>query len=836
MRVLVISNLFPPAFLGGYEIGAAWVCSELKRRGHEVMLWTASNAVDGRQDGFKLLHQPQGPDYRWLPAGPCIYGIDMLGGIFLGHYDSRYRQVDTLVTDYLRSYPALRQQRREQIENFAPDLVLTFNPACLLDPVFAELSALDRLIGVPSFALVSDDWLLRWRESHPLTFIWRHLQALRQGHAMHGGRVDRAFTALGDFLDQNGVFDFNAPPDFNLLGFTSEFLRRKSAPVLPAGVSTHIVHWGLPGVAAYPVVNPAAFAAPEPLRLAFCGQILPHKGLMILLQALRLTRRPHTLIVAGDDTSDYGQYCRSFVEQSGLAGRVEFTGKLPPAQVATRLSRQAEIMILPSQAGGTHGFEEPFSIVLLQGMAMGMAVIASRTGGSVEAIVDRESGRFFNHDQPAELAGIIDELDADRTMTRELAARGRARIEAEFTIEHTVDRLLALTRPPAPPALPTLLYAVRNATIDPANSGCVRVTRRLGRGLEEVASVAFAIWQPADGELRLLRGDQAEVLSRFNGPARATGSSPGIPVAAAPTWRHLVRGRWLIIPEILPAEQLDRLLGQARGLALRTAAIFYDSIALIEPDFCNAEIRANHAAYMRALAGCDLVIPISHFSERCLREFWTAEQVPATRVETVLLPGEFSGARLASGELPPPDGLIRILCVSTLEPRKNHQRLLAAFRQATALCPGLRLELHLVGNSYAGAMEITRAVEAAAAGDDRIRWWGVVDDQRLHELYSQVDFTVYPSLIEGFGLPILESIWHERPCVCSHQGVMAELAEEGGCLTVDVRSEEALARALASLATDFDLRSRLTREAARRPLKTWAQYTAGVLHLLQPDS
>jgi glycosyltransferase involved in cell wall biosynthesis len=831
MRILVISNLFPPAFLGGYEIGASWVCSELRRRGHEILLWTASNVVDGRRDGFRILHQPGDPDYRWLPAGPTFYGVNLLGGLLLERDPGGSPEVAALLQDHFRTYPAKRAERRREIERFAPELVLTFNPACLLDPVYAELASMEKLAGVRAHTLVSDDWLLRWRDCHPLVHAWRYLKNLRAS-GQPDQPVDVAFAELGEFLDEHGLFDFDAPPDFNELGFTSEFLRKKCQPAIPPGVPSRIVHWGLPGVADYPQVDPADFKSDEPLRLAYCGQVQPHKGLIMLLQALTHTKRPHRLIVAGDDTSYYGKFCRAFTREAGLESRVEFTGKLPPAEVAPRLAGFAQVLLLPSQVGGSFGFEEPFSIVLLQGMAMGMAVAASRTGGSLEAIVDGESGRFFNPDKPIEIARLIDDLDAQRGATRKLAAAGRRRIEKEFTIEKMVDQLLAPDRAESRGS-PAFFYAVRNAAIDPANSGCVRVTRRLGRKLEEAAAVVFTTWDQETGDLRLLRADQAEVLSRFNGPLHAIGSVPGGRVAAAPTLRHLAPGSWLVIPEILPADQFDLLVDAAGRNGMRTAAIFYDSIALLQPEFCSDAIRANHAGYMRRLARCDVVIPISHFSERCLLEFWQAENVPPAPVSTVLLPGEFSGSRPGADDRRVADGVIRVLCVSTLEPRKNHLRLLAAFSRARELCPGVNLQLELVGNSYAGAMEITHEVVASAARNDWLKWWRIVDDERLRELYLSADFTVYPSLIEGFGLPILESVWHGRPCLCSNDGVMAELAIEGGCLTADVRDEAQLASALVVLATDTRLRARLTGEAEQRPLKTWQQYAAEIQQLLQ---
>lgn len=830
MRILVVSNLFPPAFLGGYEIGASWVCEELQRQGHEILLWSASCVADGRASGFRMLEQPRDTRYRWLPSGPALYGFDVLGGLLLRGYDAKYDPIRDLLHDFLRDYATNREARRQAITSFAPERVLIFNPACILDPVFAELACLPALATVPRVALISDDWPLVWQSSHPLVYFWREWHALQLRSQASAAADESLLAKLGNWVAAQGLFSFSAPADYTHACFTSAHLQAKCRPATLRGAASQVVHWGLPGAADFPRRR-ASEDSTRPLRIAFCGQIQPHKGLIRILRALRHTRRACSLMVIGDDTTDYASFCRAYAQEHGLAGRVEFTGKLPASQVAPLLAGGSDLLLLPSLHGGRQGFEEPFSIVLLQAMACGLAVGASRSGGSVEAFIEEESGVFIDPDQPEQIATVLDRLDADRALVDRLGAAARKRIEQEFTIEGMVRRLLAAADIPAAGA-PPVIYAVRNATIDPANSGCVRVTRRLGRLLEGRAPVVCATWHEDNGTLHQLRADQAEVLSRFNGPRHGLGLRPGTALDAEPVLAARHAGGWVLLPEIMPAAACRAVRARARAEGRRVAAIFYDSIALLQPEFCNEEIRNNHAAYMEALAECDLVIPISHFSERCLREFWTERRVTPTRVETVLLPGEFSGGRLATGTPPPLDGVARVLCVSTLEPRKNHLRLLRALDLLPELCPGIRFELNLVGNGYAGAQEIARTVEAAAARDDRVRWWRVVDDQRLHEMYADAHFTIYPSLIEGFGLPILESIWHERPCICSDQGVMFELAREGGCLATNVRDERCLAQALAMLATDDAFRRRLTEEAARRPLKTWDEYCDQVLDCL----
>jgi hypothetical protein len=275
------------------------------------------------------------------------------------------------------------------------------------------------------------------------------------------------------------------------------------------------------------------------------------------------------------------------------------------------------------------------------------------------------------------------------------------------------------------------------------------------------------------------------------------------------------------------------ILKFARRLRLRVASIFHDAIPILRPDLCNEEMRLNHRGYIRYLAQTDVVMPNSNFSAQSLRDIWVEDRIPPTRIATNVLPAEFSGAernpeapaRLAAKT-------VSILCVSTLEPRKNHLKLIEACLRMGAGHPELDWNLTLVGNKYAGALDLADTIQQIARENPRIQWLGIVDDEKLCRLYSEATFTVYPSIIEGFGMPILESVWHARPCLCFDQGVMAEIAAEGGCLTADVTDAAAFADALSRLATDAGLRADLSVQATRRKLKTWTEYASQLLDTL----
>jgi glycosyltransferase involved in cell wall biosynthesis len=357
------------------------------------------------------------------------------------------------------------------------------------------------------------------------------------------------------------------------------------------------------------------------------------------------------------------------------------------------------------------------------------------------------------------------------------------------------------------------------------------VARRLGRTLQEIGQdPIFVVWEENPGRYVLPTDAEHEILSRFNGPQITNSARFSQSPGSRTTLTSILDARpgvepWLLLSEVLMESVFRPIRRFAQERAIKLAAIFYDSIPVLRPDLCSPQISNNHGLYMLGLAECNLALPISYFSARCLEDFWREAGVTTMcRVVADVLAGEFGGSRRSTARPVTPSMPVKILCVSTLEPRKNHRKLIEACLWISESYPDLDWSLTLVGNRYFGAFELADWIEEVAKRNSRIKWLGVVDDATLNQLYQECSFTVYPSLLEGFGLPIVESMWHGRPCICFNQGVMAELAEEGGCYTVDVTDAIGLGAAIRELSTNEELRTRLTEEAAARPLKTWKDY------------
>jgi glycosyltransferase involved in cell wall biosynthesis len=161
------------------------------------------------------------------------------------------------------------------------------------------------------------------------------------------------------------------------------------------------------------------------------------------------------------------------------------------------------------------------------------------------------------------------------------------------------------------------------------------------------------------------------------------------------------------------------------------------------------------------------------------------------------------------------------LCVGILEPRKNQMFLLDVCEALWAA--GVDFELHFVGrvNPHFGRPVAAR-LKALRKAQPRAHHHEAASDALMHRLYAAARATAFPTIAEGCGLPVLESLWKGRPCVCSDLPVLREIAGGGGCVMVPPNDLAAWTGALRTVLTDDAAWRRLAAEAAARPLPVWA--------------
>jgi glycosyltransferase involved in cell wall biosynthesis len=163
-----------------------------------------------------------------------------------------------------------------------------------------------------------------------------------------------------------------------------------------------------------------------------------------------------------------------------------------------------------------------------------------------------------------------------------------------------------------------------------------------------------------------------------------------------------------------------------------------------------------------------------------------------------------------------------ILCVGTFEPRKNQVRVLRAARLLWA--QGLCFKLVFLGNPGWLNKQFLNEAEADQSRGFNLELVRACSDAALRQYYRSARFTVFCSLAEGFGLPIVESVELGAPCLTSDRGSMKEIGKKvGGCVFADPESIEDIAQNMQRLLIDDALIEDLKRSVV--PWPSWENYS-----------
>jgi glycosyltransferase involved in cell wall biosynthesis len=299
-----------------------------------------------------------------------------------------------------------------------------------------------------------------------------------------------------------------------------------------------------------------------------------------------------------------------------------------------------------------------------------------------------------------------------------------------------------------------------------------------------------------------------------------------------PQWdRAVKRGDWFLTPELFSESERPGFNAFLEARPCRFAAIFHDAIPLKLPHITWPQSVARHPEYMKRLARFDHVWAVSEASRRELLDFWRWQGIEnPPPVEVLPLGADFNGAPRVTARETAAAG--RLLSVGILEPRKNQLFLLDVCESLWA--QGLEFELHLVGrvNPHFGAPILTR-LKALRRKHRGLRYHESASDDEVVELYETARASVFPTIAEGCGLPLLESLWMGVPCICSDLPVLRESGDGGGCIPVPLNDSAAWEAALRHILMDDAFYAKTSAAAMTRPLNTWSNAAQVILHHLE---
>ncbi len=357
-------------------------------------------------------------------------------------------------------------------------------------------------------------------------------------------------------------------------------------------------------------------------------------------------------------------------------------------------------------------------------------------------------------------------------------------------------------------------------------TGIQRVVREVSKRWVARESVRFTSWTEQWQSLRELQGLERTRVERGVARAEGEGDPEEIPPTVVVPWRTT----YLLLEVSAAPARSDRLRALARFSGSQTAALCYDLIPVTSSETSSPGMTGVFAHYMTALKYFDRLCTISQ-ATAAEYSAWT-EMLPAAGltgpdVVPLLLPASVGDSdqaslgeareRLVVGAMP------LVLVVGSHEPRKNH---LAILHAAEILWrEGRSFSLSFIGSrSWRGQefhdrvrqlQDQGRPVESVTDANDRLLW----------AAYRLAHFTMFPSLNEGFGLPVAESLAVGTPVITSEFGSTAEIAADGGAILIDPRDDDDLTSAMRTLLTDDVTLQRLRAEAVSRPRTSWDEYS-----------
>lgn len=364
------------------------------------------------------------------------------------------------------------------------------------------------------------------------------------------------------------------------------------------------------------------------------------------------------------------------------------------------------------------------------------------------------------------------------------------------------------------------------------HTGIQQVTRNLLPFWDADHSLVPAAWTESLGCLRRLnRTETSRVLSweRQQSQQREQDGTDSDAVSddhdLAPTlvvpWRSVV-----VLVDVPEEAASIRVAAIGAASSNRVVAIAYDAIPIASADTIPIGGSGRFGIYLSAVKFASRVAGISAAAAAEIEGFVTTlptQGLTGPAVVEVSLPAGGSGARRTTEPtgFAGDSGCPQILVVGSHEPRKNH---LAVLHAAEMLWQhGIEFSVRFIGGMGWGD-EFPNRVAALQAKSRPVEVQRAVDDETLQRAFADARFTMFPSLHEGYGLPVVESFAHRKPVITSDFGSTAEIAAAGGALLVDPRDDAALVSAMRKLLTDDAELARLTEQISRRNDRTWKDY------------
>ena len=424
LKILIVSNLYPPHYIGGYELRCSQVAEYLKAAGHEVRVLTSSTRL--RIEGHGSTNcTAEGdsaiPVDRWLRY--YTYNPEISGRFYA----------------LLMGEGQLIQARRfsQLIDEFQPDIVNWWN----LEGLTKAILPIPATRGIPDVQWVEDTWNIQEYgvQGENEKYLWFRFWRGDWGPRFCRPLLRRTLAPWERAVKREGI---RTRPFLNQprhVCFVSEFMRFEHQSAGLAFPSSEVIYGGISPERFYAKRAASDFQG-RTLRFLYAGYVEPNRGLHTIIEALGLlsqnVRERIELSVANSGLQrpePYLEDIKKRIERLGLSKGVKFLGKVPHEEMA--LVYQAHHVLVFASTR-----KEGLPMTMLEAMCGGCAVVTTGSGGAIE-IAQNADLPIFPKDHPVALSRLIARLVLDRDLVFQIAMRAQQVVLQNFTFDRMMQDL-----------------------------------------------------------------------------------------------------------------------------------------------------------------------------------------------------------------------------------------------------------------------------------------------------------------------------------------------------------------------------------------------------------
>lgn len=435
MRILVLTNFFPPFELGGYGQLCEEVVTALNARGHTLHVLTSNHGL-GAHSAI--------PRNDTLHSQALHSAFDVTRTLCLQAAIDHYQPLNFLRT-FQKDEAHNREQLRTAVAAFQPDIVFVWgmwNLSVALPQLAESLMPGRVAYYICSYWPTDEDLHLRyWNEPARGTLkplLKLPLQRVAQEMLRNAGYEER----LPENTNGGPPVDSTLQPprlQFEHSACVSQFVRTElvDSGALPA--SARVIYNGGDLSAFYRNVETSESIRSEPLRLLYFGRLIADKGAHTALEALALLKQDGVeyelqLTILGDGRADYIESLHQYATEKTIDHLIAFHDGVPRDEVPAWLHRHDCFLF-------TSTWAEPLARSVMEAMMAGLLVIGAEVGGQTEMMVDGENALTFTAGDAQQLADQIRLAYSDPSLRFSLAKEGQQMVQTRFAQKRMIDEI-----------------------------------------------------------------------------------------------------------------------------------------------------------------------------------------------------------------------------------------------------------------------------------------------------------------------------------------------------------------------------------------------------------